>query len=126
MAIFTYLLLARFIFTRDQQAGLFLDTAIHDTTQIVGAGAMYHDQYAADVAMNTAFTVMLVRNLSMSLLIPLLPVLYPPQAAHVNAMGSESKQATDLRRKWHQVVPLFVIWFAAMACLRSIGDRWVR
>ena len=26
------------------------------------------------------------------------------------------------RERWHEVVPLFVIGFALMACLRSVGD----
>lgn len=116
-ALFTYPFLAYLVFDgSQQQAGLFLGTAIHDTAQVAGAGAMYRDQFAADGAMKTAVTVKLVRNLSMSLLIPLLAVLY-----HRQAVG---ERATSPRRKWHQVVPLFVIGFAAMACLRSVSDRW--
>ena len=71
LALFTYPFLAHWLFDGDpQRAGLFLGTAIHDTAQVAGAGAMYRDQYGSQDAMQAAVTVKLVRNLSMSLLIP--------------------------------------------------------
>jgi uncharacterized membrane protein YadS len=95
-----------------KQAGIFLGTAIHDTSQVTGAGLAYAQQYHADAAMKTAVTVKLVRNLCMSILIPLMAVLY----RRGQTGGPTVKQS------WHQVVPLFVVGFVVMACIRSIGD----
>ena len=117
LAMITYPFLAHEIFTTPTQAGTFLGTAIHDTSQVAGAGLSYAQQYKAgggDAAMKTAITVKLVRNLCMSLLIPLMAILY---------RRSESKTtAKSTAQKWHQVVPLFVVAFVLMACIRSFGD----
>jgi uncharacterized integral membrane protein (TIGR00698 family) len=117
LAMITYPFLAHEIFATPTQAGTFLGTAIHDTSQVAGASLSYAQQYKAgggDAAMKTAITVKLVRNLCMSLLIPLMAILY---------RRSESKSAAkSTAQKWHQVVPLFVIAFVLMACIRSFGD----
>ena len=63
-------------------------------------------------AFHTAVSVKLVRNLFMSLLIPIAGVLY-----HRGSQGSKRVQ-----QKWHQIVPLFVLGFLLMACVRSLGD----
>lgn len=125
VALFTYPFLAHTIFQADQQqAGLFLGTAIHDTAQVAGAAAMYRDQFTADVAMKTAVTVKLVRNLSMSLLIPLLAMMYHRHSTHGAEDELRSQTGGSYRQRWHQIIPLFVVGFTLMACLRSIGDRW--
>lgn len=126
VALLTYPFLANLLFAGDQlQAGLFLGTAIHDTAQVAGAGAMYRDQFAGDDAMKTAVTVKLVRNLSMSLLIPLLAVMYHRRADREQRRATgRGGGASRARRPWNQFIPLFVVGFAAMACLRSLGDRW--
>src|SRR3954469_22344164 len=74
IALISYPFLAYHLFdpAHPTQAGIFLGTAIHDTSQVAGAGAAYAAQYKADAAMKTAITVKLVRNLSMSVLIPLM------------------------------------------------------
>jgi uncharacterized membrane protein YadS len=63
--------------------------------------------------MDTAVVVKLVRNVSMGLLIPLMALLY---------RRSTGDGGRRVKQPWHQVIPLFVIGFVAMACLRSIGD----
>ena len=112
LALFCYPFVAHFLFASDTQVGLFLGTSIHDTSQVAGAGLSYAQQFAAKKAMDTAVVVKLVRNLCMSVLIPLMAVLY-----HRSARTEQGA-----RQKWHEAVPLFVIGFAAMACLRSLGD----
>jgi uncharacterized membrane protein YadS len=62
--------------------------------------------------MKTAVVVKLVRNVSMGLLIPLMALLY----------RRSTGEGRRVKQPWHQVVPLFVIGFVAMACVRSIGD----
>jgi uncharacterized membrane protein YadS len=49
----------------------------------------------------------------MGLLIPLMALLY---------RRSTGEGGRHVKQRWHQVVPLFVIGFVGMACLRSIGD----
>src|SRR5262249_40315984 len=96
-----------------RKVGLFLGTAIHDTAQVAGAGLMYRQQYRAPEALDTATVVKLTRNLCMAGVIPLMAALYH------RASGPDARGA---RPKWHQVVPLFVLGFVALAAARSLGD----
>ncbi|MBI5440704.1 MAG: putative sulfate exporter family transporter [Deltaproteobacteria bacterium] len=113
LALFTYPILAHRLFSSETQVGLFLGTSIHDTSQVTGAGLSYAQQFASKKAMDTAVVVKLVRNVFMSVLIPLMALLYRRSAQD----GRERAP-----QKWHQVVPLFVVGFVALACLRSVGD----
>jgi len=114
LALITYPFLAHQLFPTQVQAGTFLGTAIHDTSQVAGAGLAFSQQYNAELAMKTAITVKLVRNLCMSLLIPLMAILY--HRGNAKATGKTAHQ------RWHQVIPLFVVAFVLMACIRSLGD----
>jgi uncharacterized integral membrane protein (TIGR00698 family) len=114
LALMVYPFIAHEIFPTPVQAGTFLGTAIHDTSQVAGAGLAYAQQYKADAAMKTAITIKLVRNLSMSVLIPMMAILY--------RRGERRSGAKVGGQKWSQVVPLFVVAFVAMACIRSLGD----
>ena len=100
-----------------QAAGLFLGTAIHDTAQVAGAGAMYRDQFQCAAAMDTAVTIKLVRNLSLPILIPLLAVLHRRHAAGGGAPAAWMG--------WRNVVPGFVAGFFLLACVRSLGDQFL-
>jgi uncharacterized integral membrane protein (TIGR00698 family) len=113
LALFSYPLLAHWMFHDNTQVGMFLGTAIHDTSQVAGAGLTYSQQFNAKQAMDTAVVVKLVRNLCMSVLIPLMALLY-----HRSMRSGKARHA----QSWHQIVPLFVIGFVLMACVRSIGD----
>jgi uncharacterized membrane protein YadS len=71
IAMFTYPLLAHTLFsTRPQLAGIFLGTAVHDTSQVVGAALMYQNQYSAPGSLEAATVTKLVRNLLMAVVIP--------------------------------------------------------
>ncbi|MGH8133036.1 MAG: YeiH family protein, partial [Steroidobacteraceae bacterium] len=52
-------------------AGIFLGTAIHDTSQVIGAALMYSQQAGAPAALAAASVAKLLRNLSIAVLIPL-------------------------------------------------------
>jgi uncharacterized integral membrane protein (TIGR00698 family) len=118
LALFCYPFLAHALFRGDaRMAGLFLGTAIHDTAQVAGAGLMYRQQYGAPEALETAAVVKLVRNLFMAGVIPLMALLY---------RGGDPDLSRSARPKWHQVVPLFVLGFLALAAVRSLGDLGAR
>ena len=113
-AMFIYPVLGHSIFA-DQPAlaGLFLGTSIHETAQVAGAGMMYEAQYNAPVALDIATVTKLVRNLCMIAVIPLVGILYG-EAQSENMQGS--------RPKWWTMVPWFIIGFAMMSALRTVGD----
>ncbi len=115
LAMLCYPFVAHHVFESSKQSGVFFGTAIHDMSQATGAGLSYTQQYepkGQTIAQNTAVTVKLLRNMWMSLLIPLAGIMYH--------RGKEASKR--VRQKWHQIVPLFVVGFLTMACLRSIGD----
>lgn len=114
MALFSYPFLAHWLFGGSpRMAGMFLGTAIHDTAQVAGAGLIYRQQYGVPEALDAATVVKLVRNLFMAGVIPLMALLYH---------RSRGPENTGARPQWHQVVPLFVFGFVAMAAIRSLGD----
>lgn len=115
IALFLYPFLAHWLFAGDaRMAGIFLGTAIHDTSQVAGAGLMYSQQYSAKEALDTATVVKLMRNVCMAGVIPLMAVLYHRRGESGGKVGAGPK--------WHQAIPPFVIGFVALAALRSLGD----
>ena len=114
VAMFSYPFLAHFLFA-DQpvMAGLFLGTSIHETAQVAGAGLMYQSQYDAPLALDIATVTKLVRNLCMIAVIPLVGILYGQQD-----QVTQSKS----RWSWLGMIPWFIVGFAFMSSIRSIGD----
>jgi uncharacterized integral membrane protein (TIGR00698 family) len=119
LALFIYPFVAHAIFPDAQMAGLFLGTAIHDTSQVAGAGLMYKQQFSSDGALKTAMAVKLMRNVAMAALIPIMSILYHRSTGGSAGGGSGGGR---MKHKWRDLVPLFVIGFLAMACVRTIGD----
>ena len=113
-AMFFYPLLAHYAFA-DQPAlaGLFLGTSIHETAQVAGAGLMYEAQYNSPVALELATVTKLVRNLCMIAVIPLVGILY----------GSERTAGDDSKVNYLAMIPWFIVGFAAMSAIRTIGDH---
>ena len=91
--------------------GLFLGTAVHETAQVAGAGLVYQQFYNDPQALDVATVTKLVRNLGMLIVIPLMSIVY-------------HRNATDMGEvpKWWTMIPLFVVGFACMSLLRTIGD----
>jgi uncharacterized integral membrane protein (TIGR00698 family) len=116
-AMFAYPILGHFLFANDPAlAGLFLGTSIHETAQVAGAGMMYQAQYAAPQALDVATVTKLVRSLTMVALIPLVGVLY----------GNRASAGLPTRKRLLALVPWFIIGFALMSALRSVGDAGTR
>ena len=112
-AMFGYPLLAYYAFAETPElAGLFIGTSIHETAQVAGAGMMYEAQYDAPVALDIATVTKLVRNLCMIAVIPFVGILY----------GASRKAAGDQQIGWLALIPWFIVGFAAMSALRTIGD----
>jgi uncharacterized integral membrane protein (TIGR00698 family) len=115
LALFCYPFLANHLFGGDARlAGLFLGTAIHDTSQVSGAGLMYQEQFAAPGALKAAMVTKLARNVCMAAVIPLVGFLYHRQGTKGHG-----------RLKLAQAVPVFVLGFLLAAAVRTVGDVWV-
>ncbi len=112
-AMFFYPILGYYLFPDDPAlAGLFLGTSIHETAQVAGAGLMYEAQYNAPIALDIATVTKLVRNLCMIAVIPLVGILY----------GSDRGDDGSAADKWWKMIPWFIIGFAVMSALRTVGD----
>lgn len=112
IAMIVYPFAAYWIFDADAfRSGLFLGTSVHETAQVAGSGLVYEEYFGNPAALDTATVTKLVRNLCMVIVIPLMAVLY-----HRNSTdGTEAPP-------WWSMVPLFIIGFALMSLLRTIGD----
>jgi uncharacterized integral membrane protein (TIGR00698 family) len=120
LALFCYPFLSHSLFQDDaKRAGLFLGTAIHDTSQVAGAGVMYVKQYQPEAefdpkivtALDVATVTKLTRNVCMAAVIPLVGFLY-----HRHGTGGRG------RLRLAQAVPLFVLGFLLAAAVRTVGD----
>lgn len=112
IAMLLYPFAGHWIFNGDTfQSGLFLGTSVHETAQVAGAGLVYQQYYGDPRALDVATVTKLVRNLGMLVVIPLMSIIY-----HRNS--TEGSQAP----KWWTMIPLFVIGFACMSLLRTVGD----
>jgi uncharacterized integral membrane protein (TIGR00698 family) len=90
-------------------AGLFLGTAIHDTSQVLGAAMSYSQVYGDERAMQVATVAKLTRNSLLVVVVPFLTWAY----RRTSGAAAESKGAD---------FPTFVLGFVAMAVVRTAGD----
>ncbi len=112
IAMLVYPFLAHWWFSADAfRSGLFLGTAVHETAQVVGSGLVYQEYFGEPAALDAATVTKLVRNLGMLVIIPVMSIIY-----HRRAAGS----ATPPR--WWSMIPLFVLGFAGMSLVRTLGD----
>jgi uncharacterized integral membrane protein (TIGR00698 family) len=109
-----YPYLAHSVLGSSETIGLFLGTAVHDTSQVVGAALTYKQVYGDDVVLRVATVTKLTRNIFLAGVIPLLTWMHL-RASH--AAGGVKKPI-----KWTALVPGFVVGFVGMAVMRSIGD----
>jgi uncharacterized integral membrane protein (TIGR00698 family) len=97
-------------------AGIFLGTAIHDTSQVIGAALIYSQQLAAPDALSAASVAKLLRNLSIIILIP--------AAAWFMRNEPSDEAGAKAKTSLAKAVPLFVIAFLILVVLRTIGDAY--
>ena len=93
------------------KAGLFLGTAIHETSQVAAAGLIYDQQFNSPETLNVATVTKLIRNTFLVIMIPLFAILY-------NRGKKKEKSYSILN-----IFPYFVIGFIGMILLRNIGDQ---
>jgi uncharacterized integral membrane protein (TIGR00698 family) len=118
-ATIVYPYLAHAIFGGETlNAGLFLGTSVHDTSQVVGAAAVYADVFSAPRALDVATITKLVRNVFMALVIPFMAFYYSRRTQNQGEFAGASTSVLKL-------LPLFVVGFLAMAAIRSIGDAGI-
>ena len=112
IAMLIYPFAAHWLFDADAyRSGLFLGTSVHETAQVAGSGLVYQQFYGDPDALDAATVTKLVRNLSMLVIIPLMSIVHHRKSG----VGGDVP-------KWWTMIPLFVIGFACMSLLRTIGD----
>ena len=92
-------------------AGLFLGTAIHETSQVAAAGLIYDQQFNSPETLNIATVTKLIRNTFLVVMIPLFAFLY-------NRGQTKEKGYSIL-----SIFPYFVLGFVGMIILRNVGDE---
>ncbi len=92
-------------------AGLFLGTAIHETSQVAAAGLIYDQQFNSPETLNIATVTKLIRNTFLIIMIPLFAFLY------------SRGQTKEKNYSIISIFPYFVLGFIGMIILRNIGDE---
>jgi uncharacterized integral membrane protein (TIGR00698 family) len=97
--------------------GIFLGSAIHDTSQVIGASLIYAQQFNAPEVVGFASATKLFRNLSIIIIVPLM-------ALSARARN-DSKPAEHTSAGSEALIPPFVIWFVVFVIVRTLGDQFV-
>ena len=93
-------------------AGLFMGTAIHETSQVAAAGLIYDQQFNSPETLNISTVTKLIRNTFLVILIPLFAFLYN--------RGEFKEQKYSILG----IFPYFVIGFIGMIIVRNLGDQF--
>ena len=91
--------------------GLFLGTAIHETSQVAAAGLIYDQQFNSPETLNIATVTKLIRNTFLVIMIPLFAFLY------------NRGKAKDKNYSLLDIFPYFVLGFIGLIIFRNIGDQ---
>ena len=112
LSMLLYPYFSNFYFERNSLfAGLFLGTAIHETSQVAAAGLIYDQQYNSPETLNIATVTKLLRNTFLIVMIPLFAFLY-------NRGQVKEKGYSIL-----SIFPYFILGFVGMIILRNVGDE---
>lgn len=103
---------ANFIFSGNTFAvGLFLGSAIHDTSQVTGAAMIYDQVYMSSETLKIATVTKLLRNTAMIIVIPFLAIRF-----------NSAEHITNRSRNIFKLFPMFILGFIVFIILRSLGD----
>ncbi len=83
----TYPYLAHLLLGSSETIGLFLGTAVHDTSQVVGAALTYKQVYGDDVVLRVATVTKLTRNIFLAVVIPVLTWMHLKNAGCTGCTG---------------------------------------
>ena len=112
IAMLVYPYFAEWYFDNNSlEAGLFLGTAIHETSQVAAAGLIYDQQFNNPETLDVATVTKLIRNTALVILIPLFAFLY------------NRGVVKDQKYSILSIFPYFVIGFIGMIIVRNIGDQ---
>ena len=112
ISMLVYPYFANIYFNGDpMHVGLFLGTAIHETSQVAAAGLIYDQQFNSLETLNIATVTKLIRNTFLIIMIPLFAYLY-------NRNETKAKNYSLLK-----IFPYFVLGFIGMIIFRNIGDQ---
>ncbi|MDC6473992.1 putative sulfate exporter family transporter [Candidatus Pelagibacter ubique] len=112
ISMLVYPYFANIYFSGDPMfVGLFLGTAIHETSQVAAAGLIYDQQFNSPETLNIATVTKLIRNTFLVIMIPLFAYLY-------NRNETKTKNYSLLN-----IFPYFVLGFIGMIIFRNIGDQ---
>ena len=114
IGMLAYPYLAHAVLGSSETIGLFLGTAVHDTSQVVGAALTYKQVYGDDVVLRVATVTKLTRNIFLAAVSPLLTWMHIRSQSRIGSGGIGAVSTT--------LVPGFVIGFVSMALVRTIGD----
>jgi uncharacterized integral membrane protein (TIGR00698 family) len=93
------------------KAGLFLGTAIHETSQVAAAGLIYDQQFNSPETLNVATVTKLIRNTFLVIMVPLFGFLY------------NRGKVKEKNYSIFSIFPYFVLGFIGMIIIRNIGDQ---
>jgi uncharacterized integral membrane protein (TIGR00698 family) len=93
------------------QVGLFLGTAIHETSQVAAAGLIYDQQFNSPETLNVATVTKLIRNTFLVIMVPLFGFLY------------NRGKVKDKSYSIFSIFPYFVLAFIGMIIVRNFGDQ---
>ena len=91
-------------------AGLFLGTAIHETSQVAAAGLIYEQQFNSPETLNISTVTKLIRNTFLIVMIPLFAILFN------RGLTKEKNYSIS------NIFPYFVLGFVGMIIFRNVGD----
>ena len=112
IAMIGYPYFAEWFFNENElKAGLFLGTAIHETSQVAAAGLIYDQQFNSPETLNVATVTKLIRNTFLVIMIPLFAFLY-----NRGELKGNSYSILD-------IFPYFVLGFIGMIIIRNLGDQ---
>ena len=118
LGMFLYPYLAPHLLDTSEQIGLFLGTAVHETSQVVGAALTYQEVFNDEVALKAATVTKLTRNLFLAVVVPLLSFVHL-RRQRLEGGGRASPVGIA------KLFPMFVLGFVAMSVVRSVGDATV-
>lgn len=122
IGMLAYPILAHAAFTHSTQAGLFLGTAVHDTSQVMGAAMTYQQMYGDELVLKVAAVTKLSRNLLLAAVLPGLTWLHHRTVVAEGAIKSLGYDAKGISVPFKTLFPAFIAGFVVMAAFRTVGD----